>query len=108
MPVVPVALVVPEAVRDITARVVSIVLAPTIGIQPRALNLSPTITVAQNTNPVTPSASADSVVAGTTSPAKADPTPVMTVTMNIGTQGSTLQIINGGVKLPGNMVNAIE
>ena len=101
VPVVPpvVVQVVPEVVRNVTNQLVSTVLAPTMGVQPGALSLSPSITVVKNSG---------LVAAGETSSSKADNGPVVNVAMNIGTMGPTLQIINGGVKLPGNMVNAIE
>ena len=98
----------PEQVRNVITQLVSTVLAPTMGVQPGALSLSPSITVAQNSSPVTPSSNSGSVAAGETSPSKADKGPMVNVTMNIGTMGSTLQIISGGMKLPGNMVNVNE
>ncbi|WP_079204595.1 YDG domain-containing protein [Pseudomonas sp. CC6-YY-74] len=84
-------------VVNVTTQLASSVLSPQASSQPQALNLSSSIRVSQSAN-------ADSGAAGVSSAADANNSAVLNTQMTIGSAGPSLQIVNGGVKLPDNMV----
>jgi hypothetical protein len=70
------------------------------------LNLSPTITVTQGSSADT-AVGDNASVSNTSSPAS-EKGAVVNTTMMIGATGPALQIMNGGIKLPDNMVSVNE
>ncbi len=87
----------PAPVLNATTQLASNVFSPQAGTRPDALNLSPTITVTQGSSGDTSSSSSGS---GTGT--------VVNVAMTIGRMGPALQIVNGGMRLPGNMAGVTE
>lgn len=91
----------PEPVRNATTQLESHVLPPGASTQAEALSLSPAITVTQRS-------SADTVAGGDASSSGSGNGAVVNTTISIGRMGPALQIVNGGMRLPGNMVNVNE
>ncbi|WP_212784863.1 YDG domain-containing protein [Ferrigenium kumadai] len=87
----------PQPAQNAIAQVQASVLPPQASIQPQALSLSPSITVEQSSGAV--SVSKDETTSGAGSSA------LVNTTLNIGGMGATLHIVNGGMKLPENMVH---
>lgn len=83
----------PASVLNATTQLASIAASPQTIVQPTVLSLSPAITVTQtNTGPTS----------------KPDDLATVNTTMTIGGTGPSLQIVNGGIRLPGTLVSANE
>ncbi len=92
----------PASALNATTQLAVNVLSPQTGTRPDALGLSPTIAVTQ-------SSSADLAAKGDAPSSSSSGTAaVVNVAMTIGSKGPALQIMNGSMKLPGNMVNVNE
>ena len=86
----------PPSVLNVTTQLQSSVVPLAVGIQAQGLSLSPTITVTQSSG----------ISAGADASSRSRAGEVVNTTMSIGGSGSSLQIINGGMKLPDATVNA--
>jgi len=113
----------PEPVQNAIAQLESNILAPRASTKPEELSLSPTITVTQSSSPDTDAGGdASSSGSGNSSPdgprwrvaidggdassSGSDNGTVVNTTMNIGGgTGPSLQVVNGGIKLPDNIVD---
>lgn len=91
----------PASVLNATTQLASIAASPQTIVQPTVLSLSPAITVTQ-TN------SAETAGSNTGPTSKPDNLATVNTTMTIGSTGPALQIVNGGVRLPGTLVSANE
>ena len=93
----------PALVLNATTQLALNVVSPQVGNRPDMLSLSPTLTVTQGSS-LDKGDTHTSTGADTHSGAAA----AMNVAMNFGTNGPTLQIISGGMRLPTNLVNVNE
>jgi len=92
----------PASALNATTQLAVNVVSPQAGTRPDALGLSPTIAVTQ-------SSSADLAAKGDAPSSFSSGTAaVVNVAMTMGSMGPALQIMNGGMKLPGNRVNVNE
>ena len=89
-----------EPVRNAAAQLAADVFLPRASTQADALSLSSSIKVAQ-------SSGSGSAAAEDASPSDAGGAAV-NVTMTLGSRGPALQIVSGGMRLPGNIVNVNE
>jgi len=113
-----------EQVRNATTQLASNILAPQASTKPEEISLSQTLTVTQSSSSDTADAGdASSSDSGNSSPAEphwrvaiaggdasssgsGNGTVVNTMMTIGGGNGPSLQIVNGGIKLPDNIVNA--
>jgi hypothetical protein len=98
----------PAPVVNVTAQMPSNPLAPQVGVAPQALNLSPTITVSQSSGSAMSSGeSSESTSPGANSSSGSGNSNavVINTVMSIGAMGPALQIVNGGIRMPGSQTN---